>query len=83
MITTNKWITKSGRLVKEEPNNYDLHCFAVYNIENEDMLLLGRIYPDNIDDMNECVTKLDAGADPVDDGWEDGLGNACLDEGWG
>lgn len=82
MITTKEWITKSGRLVKEEPYNYDLHCFAVYNNENEDMLL-GRIYPDNINNMNECITALNAGADPVDDGWEDGLGNACLDEGWG
>lgn len=73
------WIFEDGIEVYESSYDYDLYCFRVYNGD----VLLGTIYPDTIENMNCCIKALDDGSNPIADGWEDGLGNACTLDGWG
>ena len=40
---------------------------------------LGTIWVDGNDEWNQILN----GADPIDDGWEDGMGNDVNAEGWG
>jgi hypothetical protein len=70
MTTThNTWTTPRGVVITEIDHDYDLHAFVVeYNGKSIDII------PADIDDMNECIAELNAGADPVYDGWNDGLG---------
>lgn len=56
-----------------------LHCFKVYTDER----YLGGIYPNSMEDMEACIADLDAGKDPITEGWEDGCGNVCDPRGWG
>lgn len=74
-----EWKFKNKIEVYEEEYDYSLHCFKVY-MENK---YLGSIYPSSLEDMEDCIRKLDNGEDPVFDRWEDGLGNICNIEGWG
>ena len=74
-----EWKFENGIEVYESEHNYDLHCFKVYN--NDD--LLGIVYPNTIEDMEECIKSLDNGEDPISGGWEDGCGNNCKLDGWG
>lgn len=75
----NTW-NNNGYTIEEVAFDGDLHAFEVYNADDE---LLGTIYPASIEDMNSCIAALDAGKDPVTDGWEDGNGNVCTVNGWG
>lgn len=40
---------------------------------------LGTIWVDGKDEWNQILN----GADPIEDGWEDGAGNDVVAEGWG
>lgn len=63
------WELPSGVVVKEVEFDVDLHMFEVH--------YKGRMHtvvPNDIDDMMECIADLNAGADPLFDGWNDGLG---------
>lgn len=73
-----EWKFNNNLEVYENEYDCDLHCFVVYNGDS----YLGTIYPNSIDDMNECISKLDSGIDPITDGWEDGRRNPCRLEGW-
>ena len=61
--------TRKGYHVEERGYDYDLHCFAVVQLGQEDHI----IYPATIEDMQAIIADLDNGADV--DGWEDGMGN--------
>lgn len=53
----------------------------VLRFENKDGDILGYVA---FDDGGEEVThELDNGADPIADGWEDGIGNTITLDGWG
>lgn len=73
------WIFDNGIEVLESEFDYSLHCFKVYNRDD----YLGTIYPDTIEDMENCIKDLDDGSDPITDMWEDGMGNFCTLDGWG
>ena len=73
-----EWKFENGIEVYEGEYDYDVHCFKVYKGN-----YLGTVYPETVEDMNACIERLDAGFDPISDGWEDGLGNACTLNGWG
>lgn len=72
------WNFDNGIEVLESEYDYDLHCFKVYNRAN----YLGTIYPNTIEDMENCIRELDNGSDPITDDWEDGMGNCCTLDGW-
>lgn len=74
-----EWKLKNGIKVCEAEFISDLHCLEVYNGEQ----YLGTVYPGCIGDMESCFKDLDLGKDPISDGWEDGLGNQCVLDGWG
>lgn len=73
------WKFENGIEVYEAEHDYDLHCLEVYNRDD----YLGTIYPNTIEDMEDCVKDLDDGSDPITDGWEDGMGHCCTLDGWG
>lgn len=66
--------------VYEVPFDYDLHAF---NVTTADGILIGTVYPDTIEDMQNLIDELDAGGCPIADRWEDGRGNICSLDGWG
>ena len=72
------WKFEENIEVYEIPYNNSLHAFAVWAGDD----FLGSIYPDNVVDMQECITALDDGSNPIRDGWDDGLGNTCNENGW-
>lgn len=74
----NSWIFGNIE-VYEIDHDADLHAFSVYNGDEK----LGTIYPNELDDMNACIEALNAGSNPIEDGWEDGCGNTCSLDGWG
>ena len=74
-----EWNFKNGIRVVETEYDYDLHSLKVYNGEE----YLGTVYPADIEDMTKCFAVLDAGNDPISNGWEDGCGNTCTLDGWG
>ena len=45
--------------------------------------LLGYVQVKDADEWNELWSKLEQGACPICDGWEDGLGRTCTADGWG
>lgn len=73
-----EWKFENGIEVYECKYDNDLHCFEVHTGYD----YLGTIYPNSIGDMEECINKLDAGLDPITDGWEDGHGHPCSLDGW-
>ena len=73
-----EWKFENGIEVYESDYDYDLHCLKVYNRDE----YLGTVYPASIEDMDDCFKELDAGHDPIDYHWEDGLGNSCTLDGW-
>lgn len=73
-----EWKFENGIEVYESEYDHNVHCFKVYKGN-----YLGTVYPETVDDMNACIERLDAGFDPISDGWEDGMGNACTLNGWG
>ena len=74
-----EWKFKNGIEVCEDKYDHELHCFRVYNFDK----YLGTIYPDTIEDMNNCIERLNDDNDPISDGWEDGMGIVCTFDGWG
>lgn len=80
---TKEWKFNNGIIVEEEDYDYDLHCFCVSRIKKDEVIILGYIYPANVEDMESCKKALDEGDDPITGGWEDGLGNTCYETGWG
>jgi len=67
------WQIYDGRhpdyiIVEEIEHDYDLHAFRVSYLGE----LIGTIYPDTIEDMDEIVTALDNNESPI--GWGDGMG---------
>lgn len=54
--------------IEEIEHDYDLHAFRVSYLGE----LIGTIYPDTIEQMDEIVTALDNNESPI--GWEDGMG---------
>lgn len=73
------WNFDNGVIVGESSHDADLHCFEVFNGDR----YLGTVYPNTIEDMNQCIKALDNGEDPISGGWEDGCGNTCSMNGWG
>lgn len=73
-----EWKFNNNLEVYENEYCNDLHCFVVHDSAS----YLGTIYPNSIENMNECISKLDAGLDPITDGWEDGHGHPCTLNGW-
>ena len=66
----NTWTTPRGVVITEIDYDYDLHVFRVeYKGRSID------IVPDELTDMQDCIDDLNDGADPVFDGWNDGLGH--------
>lgn len=67
-----KW--KNGYLSTQEEkinNNSCLHVFSVYyNGE-----FVGKVVPQNSVDQEQIIKALDAGADPIAEGWKDVDGN--------
>lgn len=61
----------NGLEILEKEFDYDLHMFAVWRGEN----LLGNIYPDSIETMENMIKELDKGISPIKACWEDGCGN--------
>lgn len=59
--------------VQEVAFEYDLHAFEI--LLNEEVVTT--IYPCDIDAMKNMIDDLENGANPIEDSWEDGLGNSC------
>lgn len=59
--------------VQEVAHDYDLHAFEI--LLNDEVVIT--VYPCDEDAMNATINDLDNGANPIEDGWEDGLGNSC------
>lgn len=57
--------------VTEEEFDGDLHVFTVSVNWDEGTCT---VYPRDIVDMNECISKLDDGVSPIQDCWENGNG---------
>ena len=74
-----EWNFENGICVVESEFDGDLHIFVVYNGDE----YLGTIYPACIEDMKDCIKKLNSGKDPITEGWEDGYGHTCTLDGWG
>ena len=55
-------------VIEEIEHDYDLHAFQVSYLDK----IIGTIYPDTIEQMDEIVTALDSNESPI--GWEDGMG---------
>lgn len=53
----------------------------VLRFENEDGDVIG--YVATHDHHEELINDLDNGANPIEDGWEDGIGNTININGWG
>lgn len=68
---------KCAHTIVEIDYDCDLKAFEVYDDEEDN--LLGTVYPDTIEDMENCQKLLEAGECPICDGWDDGLGNSCSD----
>lgn len=64
------WELPSGVVVKEVEFDADLHMFEVYYNGR-----MHTVVPMDVDDMQECIDDLNTGADPLFDGWNDGLGH--------
>lgn len=60
---------REGYFVREVELDYDLHMFEVVKGDE----VIATIVPPAIEDMNDVIAELDAGADV--NGWEDGMGN--------
>lgn len=69
------WQNGKSKIV-EIDFDHDLHAFEVYR----DDRLIGTVTPGSIDDMFACIDSLDNGEDPVEAGWEDGMGNTLVDK---
>lgn len=60
-----------------------LRHIAYIEVRNADGEHLGDIYGGYDDrDLTEAWEKINHGACPICDGWEDGLGHACTADGW-
>lgn len=57
--------------VEEVNYDYDLHAFEI-SANGE---VTTTIYPSDIEAMKSMIADLDNGANPIEEGWEDGLGN--------
>lgn len=66
------------RYVEINGIGYELINCDVVEVNNENGEILGNIFI-NPGDWERIL----AGADPIKDGWEDGLGNSLSIEGWG
>lgn len=66
--------------VQLEDHDHDLKKFGFYTNEHN---LLGYLCPDTIEDMEDTIAELNDDADPIEEGWNDGLGNTVNIEGWG
>lgn len=76
----NNWICKKcGLKIVEVDYDYDCHAYECYH----DDMLIGTVYPADVQACDSCRESLNAGECPVCDGWEDGMGNTCLPGGWG
>lgn len=72
------WILESC-VVREVPNDHDLHAFEVYMATENDSIVRQDVIPGDIEDMEGIRQSLDGGDAPTD-GWEDGLGNTVCPE---
>src|SRR5690606_31839276 len=80
--TKTKNIKKIGgiQMKKWEFKDYTVYEEAdVLKFENNDGDIIGYVTKNG----TEEVEALDNGADPIADGWEDGIGNTLSLEGWG
>lgn len=59
--------------VQEVAYDYALHAFEI--LLND--AVVTTVYPCDEEAMNAAINDLDNGANPIDDSWEDGLGNSC------
>lgn len=71
--------------MEENDFDYDCHQFDFFSKENG--RYLGVLTPQDSDQTNEVVADLDdllkEGYDPIQAGWEDGMGNTLSYDGWG
>lgn len=80
-IGENIWVCPESKSYVQRHNQ---DFFEVFSDGREyDSRLLGCICPGAPEDFEECLKALDAGEDPITDGWEDGVGNTCVYDGWG
>lgn len=63
--------------IEEIGHDYDLHAFQVSYLGE----VIGTIYPDTIEQMDEIVTALNSNESPI--GWEDGMGETISVGIWG
>lgn len=57
--------------IQEEEFNSNVHAFSVYyNTE-----FVGQVVPQDPADQEQIIKALDAGSDPIAEGWEDADGN--------
>ena len=54
--------------IEEIEHDYDLHAFQVSYLDR----IIGTIYPDTIEEMDEIITAFDSKLSPI--GWDDGMG---------
>lgn len=86
-LLVRKWIknyvdnNKEELQMKWEFENYTVYEETdVLRFENNEGEVIG--YVGNIHE-NNLIEDLNNGADPITDGWEDGVGNTISIEGWG
>ena len=78
------WDTDKGYRVEEvrngesSPHRYDVR-YMLMGCWN----YLGSIWPADDATCANYHCAFDAGADPISDGWRDGIGNVCSKHGWG
>lgn len=66
-----KWENGYLSIQEEKINNSCLHAFSVYyNGE-----FVGQVAPQDPEDQEQIIKALEAGADPIAEGWEDAGGN--------
>lgn len=75
----NYYLKEMARMGKWEFEGYTVHEETdLLRFEDEKGEVLGYVMKDN-----DVVADLNNGADPIADGWEDGIGNTISIDGWG
>lgn len=72
--------TKNGYAIYENAYDGDLTMLKFYDDEDN---YLGNVTFGSVEQMEHDYSLLDDGADPIEDGWEDGNGNLLDINGWG
>lgn len=75
-----EWLCElCGVRIYQIPHGCDLVRFDVLGYESR---VLGTIYINTIEQAHQANRELSCGGCPICDGWEDGYGNKCTQNGW-